>query len=415
MLSLFRRAGLAAGICLSVTACGDSTSKKTDTTPDAAKPDSGATPGAPDAGAGADSGAAADGGLPPMDYAKADSWVCGPNAKQDYCLEPLTATAVEPDGTTKDVSLDAAADPKIDCFYVYPTVAIVDPVGNKTDFDNVADILDPVMAQAAPLRQACKVFAPFYRQITIQAYQDPGVDGYLETAYADVAAAFRYYVDHLSNGRKFVLAGHSQGAHMLRRLIQREIEKDDALRARMLLALPIGPIGDIVVPKGKKVGGTFQKVPLCSTDDETGCVITFSSFAKGYEPTALMYPAADGMEAGCTNPGALGGGSARLSGSTFPVHVHQTLLDPGMKTDVTSQFVVYGDLFTGECTTTPNGISYLQIDADPQSGDKRENPVPFDAPLLSPGAPYYLGLHVLDYGFPSAEIVAAVKTRADKL
>jgi hypothetical protein len=354
---------------------------------------------------------------PPLDYSKAGNWVCGPNASHDYCLDPQTATRIDADASTTGVTLPVATSPKIDCFYVYPTVNVTAPAGNVTDFSNLSSILDPVMGQAAPFTQQCKVYAPFYRQATINSYLGGNPDPYLEKAYVDVAAAFSYYVSTLSNGRKFVLVGHSQGAHMIRRLIQRIVETDSALLARLVVALPIGHVGDIVVPTGALVGGSFQKVPLCTSPMQMGCVITYDSFAIGYEPDAgaLFKSDAGAMQAACANPGSLDGGMARFGGSLFPTKVRQAVLDPMSQFPVTTDLAIYPDLYTGQCIEGPPGRFTLHVGFAPLAGDVRTNPVNFGAPLLSPGPPYRLGLHLLDFTFPMRELLDAVGTRASAL
>jgi Protein of unknown function (DUF3089) len=361
--------------------------------------------------------AAGDAGRTPLDYSQASNWVCGPTASHDYCRDPQTASQINEDGSTTSVTLPVATNPKVDCFYVYPTVDITDPAGNVTNFNNLQDILDPVMGQAAPFTQECTVFAPLYRQATFSSYSDPNVDQYLEAAYVDVAAAFSYYLDHLSHGRPFVLVGHSQGAHMLRRLIQRVVEPDAGLLARLVVALPIGAVGDIVVPSGALVGGSFQKVPLCTSPKQMGCVITYDSYATGYEPDAgaLLNPDPAALQAPCTNPGSLDGGTARYAGSLFPTKVRQAALDPMSQFPVTTNLAIYPNLYTGQCVAGPPGLVFLDIAFAPLAGDVRTNPVQLDAGLLSPGPPYNLGLHLLDFAFPTGELLDAVATRASAL
>jgi hypothetical protein len=370
------------------------------------------------AGSSGGDGGSVDGGALPTfttDYTAPGSWLCGAIADHDYCLDPQTAKEIKADGSQADAPMPAATSTKVDCFYVYPTVAISAPVGNKNAFDNIPDILDPLMAQAAPFNQVCTVFAPLYHQITIASYSDPNRDRYLEIAYTDVAAAFRYYLDHLSHGRKFVLMGHSQGTHMIRRLIQREVETKPDVLSRMLLAVGAGALGDIVVPKGAKVGGSFRTVPLCTGPAQTGCMMTFNTYATAHPPLGSAFNASSTMEAACTNPAALGGGKARFTGSLFPTRVHQALLDPKIDFGVTSTFAQYGDFFTGECKADPSGNGYLEVTGAPASGDVRVDPIPYDASLFSANPPLALGLHLLDFSFPMQELIGAVRTRASAL
>jgi hypothetical protein len=362
-------------------------------------------------GPGHSDAAAGDAGRTPLDYSKGDNWACGPAASHDYCLDPQTVSQINADGSAPMVTLPVAKSPKLDCFYVYPTVDNTSPPGNETNFNDMPSIVRTVMSQAAPFTQECTVFAPLYRQATFSSYSTPNRDEYLDAAFVDIAAAFSYYLDHLSNGRKFVLFGHSQGAHMLRRLIQRVIEPDASLLARLVVAMPIGAVGDIVVPNGALVGGSFQKVPLCSSPTEMGCVITFDAFAVGNEPDGgpVLKPDAGASQAPCTNPGSFDGGVARYAGSLFAT-LNANALFP-----VTTDLALYPDLYTGQCVAGPNGWALLDIGFSPLAGDMRTNPVILTAPGLTAGPPFHLGLHGFDLVFPMRELLDAVGTRASAL
>ena len=85
------------------------------------------------------------------------------------------------------------------------------------------DEINTTLLQAARLTGACRVFAPVYRQVTIGAlfgtYEADESNRAL--AYDDVVDAFRHFIANESQGRPFVLVGHSQGAGILSRMISR--------------------------------------------------------------------------------------------------------------------------------------------------------------------------------------------------
>src|SRR4051794_20608196 len=58
-------------------------------------------------------------------YCPNDMWLCRPGSDKNYCREKQTATVFAADGSQSEETLPKAAKPKIDCFYVYPTVAVV--------------------------------------------------------------------------------------------------------------------------------------------------------------------------------------------------------------------------------------------------------------------------------------------------
>ena len=74
-------------------------------------------------------------------------------------------------------------------------------------------------------------------------------------AYADVANAWRTYLAQYNKGRPFVLIGHSQGSLMLQQLIKNEIEGKPVAQQMRLAILPGY---NLLVPQGKRVGGTLK-------------------------------------------------------------------------------------------------------------------------------------------------------------
>ena len=105
----------------------------------------------------------------------------------------------------------AVRQPKIDCFYVYPTVS-----DQTTTLANLQ--IDPeqrsiALYQAARYSQYCRVFAPMYRQVTVPALLagQPGDAGCSSRCpLNDVVNAFRTYLKKYNHGRAFVLIGHSR-------------------------------------------------------------------------------------------------------------------------------------------------------------------------------------------------------------
>jgi hypothetical protein len=241
---------------------------------------------------------------PPPDYSKDSAWLCLPG-RSDTCSVPLATTALGPNGYGSTGQSSIAKDPPLDCFYVYPTVSR--DQGLNSDLNAGPEEKGASEVQFARFAGVCRTFAPIYRQMTLGAVAaySAGADisAAGDLAYRDVAAAWHNYLATRNQGRPFVLIGHSQGTVMLQRLIAGEIEKNPALAARMKLA--ILPGFNVIVPRGKLVGGTFKKIPLCSRPGETGCAISWVSFRdKNAPPAGAMFGIADepGMTVGCVNP-----------------------------------------------------------------------------------------------------------------
>lgn len=437
---------LALGLCLGSVGCGDDDNKggspmgSGGTTPGSGGASSGGAvssggtttgsggmmPTSGGMGGGGMTGmAGADAGPPvldPADYASDSNWVCKPGLADNPCDTALSATEIHADGTTTQFDVPAAGDSAVDCFYVYPTVDLGTTAENK-DFAAIDRelILDPLLAQAAPLRSICKLYAPLYRQASIGAYLGDAatLEEKLEIAYTDIQAAFEYYEANFAQGRPLLLVGHSQGSMMTTKLIQRMVDMDADLRSRLVATVLAGALGYYQTPTDGMAMGSFQNVPLCTSAEENGCVLTFNTFADGFPPGmgygglgGTTVPA--GTDVGCTNPAApaAGAGAAQLSGTFLPTAARQdTFRIPfTFPTTIDTYFAVYRDFFQGECAAAPNGLSYLKIAAAPEAGDTRMNPVPFDDPGLDPNV---LGMHILDYSFVSDDLKALLQTKID--
>ena len=169
-----------------------------------------------------------------------------------------------------------AKHPKIDCFYVYPTVS--DQMGPNATRSVDPELRSIALYQAARYSRVCRVFAPMYRQVTVPALL--GGAGFtpqtLQIAYSDVLEAWRTYLKKFNHGRGVVLIGHSQGTFHLTKLISEQIDPKSRLRKKLISAILLG--GNVEVAKGKKIGGDFKHIGACRSDRQTGCVIAFSTF-----------------------------------------------------------------------------------------------------------------------------------------
>jgi hypothetical protein len=199
--------------------------------------------------------------------------------------------------------------PAIDCFYVYPTVS-----DQKTTLANLH--VDPeersiALYQAARYSQYCRVFAPMYRQVTVPALQSGNHESpkQLATPLGDVRTAFATYLRKYNHGRGFVLIGHSQGSFVLEQLIAKDIDTHATVRMHLVSAILLG--GNVLVKRGKTVGGSFKHVPACRSASQLGCVIAFSTFDQPPPANSLFgRTTVAGDQVLCTNPAALGGGAA---------------------------------------------------------------------------------------------------------
>ncbi|HYB24497.1 MAG TPA: DUF3089 domain-containing protein, partial [Solirubrobacteraceae bacterium] len=169
--------------------------------------------------------------------------------------------------------------------------------------------------------------------------------------------------------------------------------------------------GNVLVPEGQLVGGTFQTVPACTAADETQCVIAYSTFLKeppegsyfGRANSPLLGPGEEnaGKEVVCVNPTLLtqNGGTGPLlpyaSTTPFPGLLGLVQETPTASTPWVASLGEY----TAQCHHE-NGASWLQV-----------NPVgsAYDPPAFvkEPLGPDW-GLHLYDVNIALGNLVKTV-------
>jgi hypothetical protein len=240
-------------------------------------------------------------------------WLCKPGKADNPCDVSLNTTLVTPTGKKLGVRhIKPARHPKFDCFYVYPTVS--DQKTGVANFHIDPELRSIALYQAAYYTSECRMYAPVYRQNTLASLLGQVKPTPQETAqiYLDVRDAWRDYLRHYNKGRGVVLIGHSQGTFLLRELITKEVDPKRKVRQRLISALLMG--GNVLVKKGSDVGGDFKHVRACRKRSQTGCVIAFSTFGETPPTDAIFGRTSEaGDEVLCTNPAALGGGSAKIT------------------------------------------------------------------------------------------------------
>ena len=245
------------------------------------------------------------------------TWLCLPGQQPNPCAGDQTTTVYNPDGTSTTKQPKVPEDPKVDCFYVYPTVS--DQPTQNANKNPDPPISAIAKYQAQRFSQICEVYAPIYRQRTITGIFNPTTNAAEagRIAYGDVLQAWRDYLANHNGGRGVVLIGHSQGTYHLRKLIADEIDPKPAERAKLISGLLLG--GNVLVKKGSTTGGDFQRTPACTGSTQTGCVVAYSTYNRTppdntrfgkYTPPAGQ---PDDKEVLCTNPASLTGGSAPVT------------------------------------------------------------------------------------------------------
>jgi hypothetical protein len=326
-------------------------------------------------------------------YRDSALWLCRPDLASDACRGDLTTTEIAADGSQVVHPHAPAIDAAVDCFYIYPTLDLSLIPGNHVDFSDLAKIRKTAGAQIARFSEVCNVYAPLYRQATIATYIASKGDQrhFFDVAYSDIAAAFHEYLTHFDRGHPIVIIGHSQGSQMAARLLHDTFDQSDALRPRLLVAMPIGFAVD--VPDGAEVGGTFEHLPPCARVDQKGCVIAYRSIAAGDTPSRWIADATPGHHALCVEPS----GRGVLAESIFPVG--------DRKLGVTTPYVSVRDFYRARCVSAPHGRDYLEIAEARVPGDRRPSLVNLDK---NHGG---LGLHVYDLQFAQGDLIELIRAK----
>ena len=172
---------------------------------------------------------------------------------------------------------DSTLFESIDVFYVYPTLLtdLKDPRWNINVQDSIhrKDVLDfAIKFQASVWAESGRMYVPYYQQAHIRSYdslENGGRDALL-FAYADIKAAFEYYLKNYNHGRGIILAGHSQGSTHID-LLLKDFFDGNALQKQLVIAYLPG----IGIPSNE-----FNTIPFLINAKEIGGFVTWNTFKK---------------------------------------------------------------------------------------------------------------------------------------
>jgi Protein of unknown function (DUF3089) len=214
--------------------------------------------------------AAEAGGGP--DYTQAASWVARPGMANDPALWL-------PDGMFRGAPGKAAV------FFIHPTTYLSNDrwnapliAGGETSFRTNLF----VESEASAFTGAGEVWAPHYRQAAFGAFllDSADAESALDFAYQDVSAAFDQFVREAGD-RPIIVAGHSQGAlHLIRLLREKVAGKPIAKRlvAAYVVGWPIDTQADLPA----------LGLPACRSATDTGCILSWMSFGDPANPSLIL-------------------------------------------------------------------------------------------------------------------------------
>ena len=262
-----------------------------------------------------------------------------------------------PDGAPADLAAVRAA-----VFFVHPTSYLEKFHWNAALDHRPSRALAEIIVRgiASPFAPATQLWAPRYRQAAFGAFltEEPAGTEALDAAYSDVLQAFDYFVAHSDPDLPIVLAGHSQGSFHLIHLMQDRIAgKPIARRIAAVYAIgwPVSVAHDL----------PGMGLPACTAPDQSGCVVSWLSYAEPAEPAMMIaayarHPGLDGQSLKgspflCSNPLTGGIGGIATASANLGTMVPDALLKTGkMKPGMVA------------AACRPDGI--LSIGAPPEMG-----------------------------------------------
>lgn len=212
------------------------------------------------------------------DYASNANWLAKPGA--DSTLAEWRPD--QADGTPPPPPVLRPRDAAT--FYIHPTTYL------ERDRWNAALTPDEVSegrtrtfvrSQASAFNEVSEVWAPRYRQAAFGAFLLKNEDAAqaLDLAYRDVLKSFDAFLTAQPGDKPLILAGHSQGAlHLSRLLADRRAALKDRLVAAYVVGWPLSSTADLPL-----MGRT-----ACAAPDETGCILSWQSFAEPANPGLVM-------------------------------------------------------------------------------------------------------------------------------
>lgn len=243
--------------------------------------------------------------------------------------------------------------------------------------------------QASAFNAAGEIWAPRYRQATFGAFLTSVEDAEraLDLAYRDVDAAFTAFLAQVDPRRPLILAGHSQGALHLSRLLTERVAKEAGLKRRVVAAYVVG------WPISMTADLPAMGLPACTRPDQTRCILSWQSFGEPADPSLILdvFDQTDGYTGAprkdtamlCTNP------LTGMPGGAAPAAANLGTLYPAA--DLKSAAIV-----AGRVPATCDGRGILTIGEGPSVG-----------PYVLPGNNY----HVYDYSLFWANVRADADRR----
>ncbi len=189
-----------------------------------------------------------------------------------------------------------------DVFYLLPTcvTAWTDSTGvtrynadpastaHREAWQLSAELADTIFATHANL------YLPYYRQAVFEGLEGEHAEEAYAVATRDALDAFDYYLKHFNHGRRFILAGYSQGGKMVTEILK---HMDDDTYRRLIAAYVVG-FGITAADTITQTGHRSSHIRLATDSTATGVTVNFNSVTT----TDAICPLLCRDNIGCINP-----------------------------------------------------------------------------------------------------------------
>ena len=203
----------------------------------------------------------------------------------------------EPDYSDATMWYSADRGGSVDIFYIIST-EIADykhqeqpaHYADPRDANLCQPLLNEMQAVDRFFSDTMNYYSPYYRQATLESWtsEDLAVQR-LQIPLADCRRAWQYYLDSLNHGRPFIIAGYSQGAHLMLDLL---CNMPDSIQSRMVAAYSFGyKITNEMLSQHSNI------IPARGEDD-LGVVINFNSVCS----SDCIIPIVSDGNVVCINP-----------------------------------------------------------------------------------------------------------------
>ena len=178
------------------------------------------------------------------------------------------------------------SEKQADLFFICPTVDMGKDGNLISDIESEKyreSFVGAINMELGIYNEVASVYAPYYRQATFPVYNlsKEEQEIHLSFAYEDVKNAFIYYADHTDESRPLILAGFSQGADLIIRLIK-DLFDEPKYQRRLVAAYAIGwKLTEDEVAE-------YPHIMPAEGETDTGVIIAYNSEDKDIKSSLII-------------------------------------------------------------------------------------------------------------------------------